>query len=177
MIRQIENVETVVNRKLARAGILMALALSFQIGLMPLAQPAVGPLVNMTLVIAAVVVGPALAVLIGCITPFMAFLLGIMPLPVLVPVVILGNTALILVYTLMCKGLTRSFSFLSLLVAATAKFLVMATMIRFIAHFFMPNIPQRLIHAFSLPQLYTALLGGLMALLILRYLPINKMND
>ena len=174
MIPQVEKSSALLNRKLTRTALLLALALSFQIGLMPLAQPAVGPLVNMTLLMAVMVVGPAPAVVIGCITPLMAFLLGIMPLPILVPVVMLGNTALILVYTLMANRLTKGLPLLSVMAGATVKFLVMASLIRLTAHFFMPNMPPRLVHAFSLPQLFTALLGGVMALLILRCLPLRS---
>jgi hypothetical protein len=128
-------------------------------------------LVNMTLLIAAITVGPAQAVMIGCITPLMAFMLGIMPLPMLVPVVMLGNGALIIVFHYLSIKPLKRYLFVSLLAGAFAKFAVMASMIRLVSQLFMPGIPVRLIHAFSLPQFYTAMLGGVAALILLRYLP------
>lgn len=170
-MQRVKTRSVTLNRNLTRTAVLLALALSFQIGLMPLAQPAVGPLVNMILVIAVITVGPLRALLIGWITPMMAFFLGIMPLAVLLPVVMLGNTALILVYSLMDRRIGRSIPLLPLATGATAKYVVMASLVRFAARFITPNIPPQLIQAFTLPQLYTALVGGGLALLIVRMLP------
>ncbi len=171
MSQHIEKTVNETNQRLAKTGVLLALALCFQIGLMPFAQPAVGPLVNMTLLIAAIVVGPGRAVMIGCLTPFMAFMLGIMPLAVLVPVVMLGNTVLIIVFHYAFIKMSKRYQLIPVMTGALAKFFVMATTIRLMAYLFMPGLPAKLIQAFSLPQLYTAMLGGIMALLILRYLP------
>lgn len=166
-----------INNLLAKTSVLLALALSFQIGLMPLAQPAVGPLVNMTLLIAVMVVGPGRALMIGCVTPLMAFMLGIMPLPLLVPVVMLGNAAFILIYHCLSRKLSKPYRIFAILAGASAKFLLMAGMIRLMAHLFMPNMPAKLIQAFSLPQFYTAMLGGMMALVLIRYIPRSVRNQ
>lgn len=159
------------NNSLTKTSVLLALALSFQIGLMPLAQPAVGPLVNMTLLIAVMVVGPGRALMIGCVTPLMAFMLGIMPLPFLVPVVMMGNAAFILTYHYLSRKMSKPSQIFALLAGSFAKFFLMAGMIRAISHLFMPSMPAKLIQAFSLPQFYTAMLGGVMALMLIRYIP------
>ena len=92
---------------LTRTAVLLALALVFQIGFTQFAQPAVGPLVNMTLLVAAVVVGSIPAIIIGCLTPLMAFLLGIMPLLPLVPFIMLGNAILIVSFNWTRKALPK----------------------------------------------------------------------
>ena len=74
-----------------RTAVLLSLALIFQIGFNQFAQPAVGPLVNMTLIVATLIVGPLSATLIGVLTPLVAFLLGIMPLLPIVPFIMIGN--------------------------------------------------------------------------------------
>jgi uncharacterized membrane protein YgaE (UPF0421/DUF939 family) len=43
--------------------------------------------------------------------------------------------------------------------------------------FFVPNLPAALIAAFSIPQLYTALIGGFVAILIIHYLPKKMMGS
>jgi len=161
----------ILHHQLTKSAVLLALALIFQIGFMPFAQPVVGPLVNMTLLLAVLTVGPFHAVMIGCITPVMAFMLGIMPMPLLVPVVVLGNAAFITVFYGAAIKMKRINQMMALVAAALFKYAIMAASIRLIAAQFMPGMPDRLIHAFSLPQFYTAMLGGMLALLIGRYLP------
>ncbi len=65
---------------MVRTALLLALALVFQIGFSQFAQPVVGPLVNMTLFIATITVGTISAIIVGSLTPLVAFMLGIMPL-------------------------------------------------------------------------------------------------
>jgi len=177
MVQHIEKRSKGINEQLTKTGVLLALALCFQIGLFPLAQPAVGPLVNMTLLVATFVIGPIPAVVIGSITPLMAFMLGIMPLPVLLPVVMLGNTTFIVAFYLLSTKIPKKYQVVPLLVSAFAKYVIMATMIRFIGQFVMPGMPVTMIQAFSLPQFYTAIVGGIIALTIMRYLPKSMITN
>jgi hypothetical protein len=163
---------------LTRTSVLLALALVFQIGFTQFAQPAVGPLVNMTLLIAAVVVGSLPAIVIGCLTPIMAFVLGIMPLLPLVPFIMLGNTLLILSFNLIRRALPKYGDIIGVIVAAILKFAFLAVSIRYLVTFFMEKVPPKIIAAFSLPQLYTALIGGFLAIIIVKYLSgYLKLND
>jgi len=156
--------------KLTRTAVLLALALVFQIGLNQFAQPAVGPLVNMTLIIAAIVVGSMPAIVIGCLTPLMAFVLGIMPLLPLVPFVMVGNAILVISFNLTRKIIPKFGNIVGVIVAAFLKFGFLAISIRYLVTLFVENVKPPMIAAFSLPQLYTALIGGALAILIVKYM-------
>ncbi len=156
--------------KLTRTAVLLALALVFQIGLNQFAQPAVGPLVNMTLIIAAVVVGSTPAIIIGCLTPLMAFVLGIMPLLPLVPFIMAGNAILVLAFNVTRRMVPKYGDIAGVIMAAILKFGFLAFSIRYLVTFFVKAVKPPMIAAFSLPQLYTALIGGVLALVILKYL-------
>lgn len=155
---------------LTRTAVLLALALVFQIGFTQFAQPAVGPLVNMTLLIAAVVVGSIPAIIIGCLTPLMAFVLGIMPLLPVVPFIMIGNVLLILSFNMIRRSIPKYGDVAGVIVAAVLKFAFLAISIRYFVTFFIEKIPPKLVTAFTLPQLYTALIGGLLAIIIVKYL-------
>ncbi|SFH65849.1 hypothetical protein SAMN05192551_10233 [Tindallia magadiensis] len=157
---------------LAKTAVLLALTLIFQIGLSSFAQPVVGPLVNMTLILSVLLVSPGAAITIGCITPLAAYLLGIMPLFPLLPVVMCGNITMVLLF----RGLYPHHQWLAVLSASVGKFFMMAVLIRLMAFTFFPGIPTPLIAAFSMPQFYTAMIGGSMALVVYRYLPQNIKN-
>lgn len=151
---------------IARTGILLALALLFQVGFQSFAQPAVGPLVNMVLILAALTVGPASGVIVGCFTPLVAFLLGIMPLFPLVPVIMIGNTLYVLIFEAVRKPMARYGEIAGVVIASGVKYAFLAFAVRKLLVLFMPKVPPQIVAAFSLPQLYTALVGGMLALLV-----------
>ncbi len=155
---------------LTRTAVLLALALVFQIGFIQFAQPAVGPLVNMTLLIAAVVVGSTPAIIIGCLTPLMAFLLGIMPLLPVVPFIMVGNAILILSFNLTRNVFRKYGDIIGVIVAALLKFAFLAISIRYFVTYFIEKVPPKMVTAFTIPQLYTALIGGFLAIVIVKYL-------
>lgn len=155
---------------LTRTAVLLSLALIFQVGFNQFAQPAVGPLVNMTLIITAIVVGPISAVIIGCLTPLVAFFLGIMPLLPIVPFIMIGNILFVLGFSLIKGRFGKLGVWIGIVVAAIAKAGFLAISIRYLVVYFVEKVPPKLILAFSLPQLYTALIGGTLAIVISHYL-------
>lgn len=152
---------------ITKTGLLLAVALGIQIGLAPFAQPVVGPLVNMVLLLAVVSVGPVGAIMIGSLTPIIAFAVGVLGFLPLVPIVIAGNSAFALAFWMAGK----KNRILGVLTAALSKFFLMAAGVRILAAVFLPNLPPPITAAMSLPQLYTALIGGFLGIFILRYLP------
>ncbi|RQD69641.1 MAG: ECF transporter S component [Tindallia sp. MSAO_Bac2] len=158
---------------LTKTAVLLALALVFQIGLASLAQPVVGPLVNMVLILAVLKVSPAAAIMIGCMTPLAAYMLGIMPLFPVLPVIMAGNA----VYILLFSAFYKYNQWLAVFSAAIAKFFLMAMLIRLMAFTIFSGIPGPLITALSLPQFYTALIGGSVAILVNRCLPRKPVTD
>lgn len=159
--------------KITKSAVLLSLALLFQIGFTSFAQPVVGPLVNMVLLLAVITVGPATACFIGCLTPIAAYGLGIMPVLPVVPVIILGN----LLYVLTFFALKPKSMVAGVVGASLAKTALMALAVRLLAKYLIPSLPVQIIAVLSLPQLYSALLGGGMALLINKYLPKNVIQD
>jgi len=159
-------------RTLVTTGIMLAIALVFQLGFAQFAQTLVGPLVNMTLILTTVLVGIPAGIIVGCCTPIAAFALGIMPLLPVLPVVAAGNALLVILFGLVHHHLKQNWTDIPAVIAgALAKFALMALAIRFIVPIFVPKVPVKLIQTFSLPQLVTALIGGALAIIILRFLP------
>lgn len=151
---------------LAKTGVLLALALTFQIGFSSFAQPAVGPLVNMTLFIAAIYVGTLSAALIGTLTPLSAFLLGIMPLFPIVSFIMIANLTLVILFTFVRRVNGKYGDVLGVIAGAVGKFLFLSISVRYVASYFLPQVPPKIVEMMTFPQLYTALVGGLIALLV-----------
>ncbi|MCL8206463.1 MAG: ECF transporter S component [Actinomycetia bacterium] len=152
-------------KPLTRAALLLALAIAVQS--LRLGQAVTGPVINAILLIAAVLLGPWGGAAIGLVTPASAYLLGQLN-PVLapaVPFIALGNAALALIF-----GYGRRLNvYLSLLAAALVKYLLLAGAVSFIL-----SLPAPVSVALRLPQLATALAGGVVALLVLEALASAK---
>lgn len=153
--------------EITKTAVILALALVFQVGLAPLGSMVVGPLVNMVLLLAVLTMGSVIAVLVGGLTPVVAYFLGIMPFLPLVPVIMLGN----LLYIISFDRTRKYGNYRAVVVAAILKTLLLAGLVRLLVKFIMPGLPASLVAVFTLPQLYTGILGGAMALLVFRYLP------
>ena len=156
---------------IVRTGLLLALALVFQIGLSRVGQTVVGPLVNFTLIISAGLVGMSAGIIVGCLTPIIAYFFGIMPLFPLVPFIIIGNSILVILFSLIKNKIAKGGDFFGVFVAAIGKFAFLAVSVRYLVGLFVPKVPAKLITALSLPQLYSALVGGILALVIMKFLP------
>ena len=151
---------------IARTGILLALALIFQVGFRSFAQPLVGPLVNMTLIMSVLSVGVASGLTIGCFTPLIAFFMGIMPLFPLVPIIMAGNAIFVSTFAFIRDRTSGMGEYIALAVAALFKFAFLAVSVRKLLVLFIPKVPPGIVAAFSLPQLYTALAGGIIAIVL-----------
>jgi hypothetical protein len=161
---------------ITRTGILLALALIFQIGLNKLGQPIVGPLVNMVLLVTAGVVGTLSGVIVGCFTPVIALAFEIIGLPILVPFIALGNTIYVILFNLVRKKVYKGGDYFGLVIAALGKFAFLALSVKYVAiGLFLANLPPQkanvIANMFTLPQLYTALAGGIIAVIIMKLLP------
>lgn len=156
--------------QLARTSVLLALALVFQIGFNQFGPTIVGPLVNMTLLIAAAVVGSTSAILIGCLTPLMAFVLGISTFLPVVPFIMAANALLVLTFNLIRKRVKPYGNIVAMVLAAFVKFAFLAISIRYFVTLFVDAVKPPMVTLFTLPQLTSALIGGTLALLISHYL-------
>lgn len=149
---------------ITRSAFILALAMAVQMVKLP--QPVTGPVVNALLFIAASVVGPLGAVLIGLCTPVLAFAFGIMPFAPAVFIIMLGNASLVLTYWRLAKRRVIAFG-----VAAIVKFFVMWALVMYIVPvIFGIKVPAKIIGALTTPQLFTALGGAALAYVILEAL-------
>ena len=133
-----------------------------------------GSVNNMLFILAVILCGISSAAVLAVVSPVIATILGIGPqLWPLVPVIIAGNLVLVTLWRLIAlkrPERNKAFDILALILAAAAKFLVLYLAI---VKLVVPVIlglgePQAgMVSAlFSWPQLVTALLGGLFAMLL-----------
>ena len=143
---------------ITRTAILLALTVAFQS--LKLGQFFTGPLVNAVLFISACAVGWPAGVVIGAVTPWIALLVGILK-PVLapaVPFIMLGNAVLVVVFSFL-----KPFnSYVAVLASSISKFGVLYLATRFLLH-----LNPRISSALQFPQLITAFVGGVLALIVI----------
>lgn len=145
-----------------RSAFILALAIAAQLVKLP--QPVTGPVINALLFLAAGLIGPISAVLIGLCTPVIAFVFGIMPFAPAVPIIMLGNAALALTFGLLVKK-----PYLGLVAASLAKYGIMALSVFYVfPGLFNINIPAKFAAALTTPQLFTAFSGAIPALIIIK---------
>ncbi len=159
---------------IANTAVLIALLIVLQAATTPLATPLLtGSIVNFMLVVSVMVCGISSGVTVAAISPLAAKLLGIGPLWSLIPFIMAGNLALVLVWHILGRlpGRTRRSLVPALLTAAAAKFLILYFGIVKLAVPVLLRLPEQqaavISGMFSLSQLATALLGGGLALLVL----------
>ncbi|WP_246451773.1 ECF transporter S component [Alkalicella caledoniensis] len=151
---------------ITRTGLLLALALVFQLGFRLFAQPVVGPMVNFVLIFSAIYVGTLSGVIIGALTPLIAFMVGIMPLFPVVPFVMIGNALLVIVFNYIRQKIRLNTNYVAVVVGALVKYGFLAISARYMVGLFIPVVPPPLVASLSLPQLYTALVGGGLAVVV-----------
>ena len=135
----------------------------------PAKQLITGSFVNAVLAVAVLVAGLGSGITVALISPVLAYALNIAPQPLTVPAIMVGNCVyVLLLYFIAGKDSRKLFrQVLAWLAAAGAKFAVLyAIVVWLICGVIHPNAPRTLIATFSWPQLFTALIGGAVALLI-----------
>ena len=158
-------------KTITRTAILIALLVALQYATSSLGQFVTGSCVNLVLAVAALLCGLWSGVIVAAVSPFFAFLLGIGPKFIaLVPFIALGNIVYVVILSLLGKKLEKlPASLLSVLAAAVCKFL---TLYLVIVHLVLPRLGlaekqvTMMSTMFSWPQLVTAAIGGVLALLI-----------
>lgn len=172
----------------AQAGLLIALLVVVQLltFLMPKSVPLIGQLftgtlVNLVLIVGAGSVGFAGTAAAAVLSPVLAFAFGQMVFPPMIPVVAIGNLVIVAVTWAVFVHETRRppknssvFRMAGIVCGAAAKtaFLWLATVLLVVPVFFggKPAVAQVLSLMFSWPQLVTAMVGGALALVVLRFI-------
>jgi hypothetical protein len=151
---------------LTRSAVILSLLMVIQYFRLP--QLFTGTMVNALLLTALVAINPYGALMIALISPWLAFMFGILPQPLLpmIPFIMLGNALYVLVFWQFHKKSNKPLSVISgVAFASILKFLTLALAVRIIGNL-APKIAQMMIF----PQLITAVLGGTLFLLLLNKL-------
>ncbi len=162
-------------RWITRTAILIALLIVLQAATTPLGLTIItGSVVNMLLVVSVMIGGLASGLTVAAVSPVLAKLVGIGPLWALTPFIILGNLTLVLLWHIfgnrnISKQLAANVS--ALVLAAIAKFLVLYLGIVQIAVPLLLSLPAQqavvISGMFSVSQLFTALVGGAVATVLI----------
>jgi len=156
-----------VNR-MVQTSLMIALALVFQIGFASFAQPVVGPMVNMVLFVTTALISPLAGVVVGIVTPLVAFVVGMMPLLPLVPIIMIGNSILVVTFGYCYNQSWMKYGeYYGLIVAALFKFLFLTTAVQHLLPLLVPKVPGPIITAMGFNQFITAIIGGIIALVII----------
>ncbi|MDR3215739.1 MAG: ECF transporter S component [Bacilli bacterium] len=140
-----------------------------------------GSLVNLVLIISVLSYGLLTGCSIALLSPLIAKLFGIGPLWSIIPFIILGNVVLVMIYGLVAKRIDALnnkkifyYNIALVIVAALCKCIVLYLgIVKIMVPLFL-ELPAKQAHVissmFSLPQFFTALVGGFLALIIYQQL-------
>ena len=160
---------------IAETAIFIALLVVLQYVTKAMGQFVTGSCVNLVLILSTALAGLWSGVAVAAISPFFAFMFGIGPaLFQIVPAVALGNVILVLAWHFVPKLFKKedsiAYNLVTAIVAAVVKFL---TLYLVIVKLLIPTVlklpdPQASVMSatFSTPQLITALIGGIIAVII-----------
>lgn len=159
---------------LARTAVALALLVAVQAVTKAGGQLVTGSCVNLLLAVCAGVLGFGSGAVIAVVSPFLAYLLGIAQSPILVvPGIALGNLVYVALIALLAKvlrnKLPKVYMFPAVIAAALAKF---GTLYLVVVKLIVPSLgvpaekAAALSATFSTPQLVTALIGGILAAII-----------
>ncbi len=175
----------------ARTGLFLAVALiaqliGSQMGGSPFGQIITGSLVNMALIVAGITAGISSGISIALLSPCLAFLLGIMKFAPAIPIVIVGNIAIVLVTAFaynfysgaqMKPVLQKLFILIGMIAGALLKCAIMWISALYLLPLFVAKVPPAIISSFSIPQAITGTIGGLLAMLTVPSLLKIKRKD
>lgn len=166
-------------RFITETAVMLALLVTLQAVTKPMGQLVTGSCVNAVLAISVLVGGLASGITVALVSPVLAFLLGIASQILTVPAIMAGNTVyVILLYLLASRdGKNMLKQVIAWIVAAAVKFATLYVIVVKIicgvlsesllaAGTMKPAMLTALPATFSWPQLFTALIGGAVALLI-----------
>ena len=164
---------------ITETAVMLALLVSLQALTKPMGQLVTGSCVNAILAVSALVGGLSSGLVVALVSPVLAFLLGIAPQILTVPAIMAGNAVYVVLLSLLAdkNGKNMVKQIVAWVVAAAAKFVtlylivvkvicgVMAASLLAAGTLKEPML-KALPATFSWPQLFTALIGGAVALVI-----------
>lgn len=166
-------------RFITTTAVMLALLVSLQALTKSLGQFVTGSCVNTVLGVSALIGGLGCGLTVALISPVLAYLLGIAPQILTVPVIMVGNAVFVVLLFLLSRKNEKNIvmQVIAWLAAAVAKFVVLYLLVvKVICDWLAPSLMEAgmlkapmlkaLPATFSWPQLVTALIGGAVALTI-----------
>ena len=166
-------------RWITETAVMLALLVALQALTKPMGQLVTGSFVNAVLAVTVLVAGLYSGITVALISPVLAYLLGIAPQILTVPAIMVGNTVYVmLLYFIAGKDSKKILrQVIAWIAAAAAKFATLYAIVVWLicgvlaekllaAGTLKPPMLKALPATFSWPQLFTALIGGAVALLI-----------
>ena len=166
-------------RWITETAVMLALLVSLQALTKPMGQLVTGSCVNTILAVSALVGGLSCGLVVALCSPVLAFLLGIAPQILTVPAIMVGNTVFVVLLSLLAdkKGKNLVKQIVAWISAAVAKFAALYAIVVWLVCGVLSEsllasgvmkapMLQALPATFSWPQLFTALIGGAVALVI-----------
>lgn len=169
---------------ITETAVMMAMLIALQALTKPLGQLVTGSCVNVILAVTVLLCGLSSGITVALLSPVFAFLLGIAPQIITVPAIMAGNTVYVLLLHLLAdkKGKNLIKQGIALVAAAAAKFAVLYLLVVQVicglasgallgqklgeTVLLAPPMLEKLPAMFTWPQLFTALIGGALALAI-----------
>jgi len=162
---------------ITQTAVMLALLIGVQFVTRSFSTFVTGSFVNMILLISMFMIGRGSGAIVGILSPFLAFIVGIGPAFIqIIPFMAVGNVILVLMASLvskyMAKGSVKDIAFAAagLVAAAVAKMSFLWVGLVVIALPMIPGLNERqtamISAAFSWPQLVTASIGGMLAMTI-----------
>ena len=166
-------------RWITETAVMLALLVCLQALTKPMGQLVTGSCVNAVLAVSALVGGLSCGLVVALCSPVLAFLLGIAPQILTVPAIMAGNAVFVVLLSLLSdktgKNLVRQV--ITWVAAAAAKFAALYTIVVLLicgvlsesllaSGIMKAPMLTALPATFSWPQLFTALIGGAVALVI-----------
>ena len=160
---------------ITRTALLIAITVILQALTVPLGnQILTGSIVNLMLILSVMTCGLPAGITVGMITPMMPTLLGFGPVWPIVPFIAAGNISLVTLWHIIGNRkipIENAAYVIALIAAAGAKYLVLFYGITYLAIPVLLKLPEpqaSVVSAlFSYPQLITASLGGMCAIILL----------
>ncbi len=167
------------NKWIAETAVMLALLVALQALTKPAGQMVTGSFVNAVLAVTVLVAGLYSGITVAVISPVLAYLLGIAPQILTVPAIMIGNAVFAILLSFIAGKNSRKIvrQVIAWGVAAMGKFAALYAIVNFLicgvladsllsAGLLKAPMLKVLPATFSWPQLFTALIGGGIALLI-----------
>ena len=178
----VKNVKNGNVNKLIKSGLFLALAIVFQVigkSAPQVSQIFVGPAVNALLILTAIICGGTYGVLVGSLTPLLAYLTGQLAsaLGPFIPFIIIGNILFVLSYVILSNR-GKYGKYLGITIGAFIKYAFLSISASKLIPLFNLSIPSKIVNkliiTMGIPQLLTALIGGFFALMLIKILRKRK---